>query len=69
MDGYCALSGMLEPSFEQSEASMRILIALVVLIASFGVQAQATANFTLESLEGVSYTLPAEQEGVGIYLF
>ena len=48
---------------------MRILTALVVLIASFGVQAEATANFTLESLEGVSYTLPEEQEGVGIYLF
>ena len=48
---------------------MRIVTAIIVLIASLGAQAEAPASFTLESLEGVSYTLPEEQEGVGIYLF
>lgn len=48
---------------------MRKSIAALVLIASLAAQAQAPATFTLESLEGDSYTLPEEQEGVGIYLF
>ncbi|QKK03866.1 MAG: TlpA family protein disulfide reductase [Pseudomonadota bacterium] len=48
---------------------MRSLTAALLLLASFGVQAQVPESFTLESLEGVSYTLPDEQHGVGIYLF
>lgn len=48
---------------------MRTLAAAIFLFASLGVHSQAPAPFTLESLEGVSYTLPEEQEGVGIYLF
>ncbi|WP_376694785.1 TlpA family protein disulfide reductase [Wenzhouxiangella sp. EGI_FJ10305] len=48
---------------------MRALAAAICLLATLGVQAQAPASFTLDSLEGESYTLPAEQEGIGIYLF
>lgn len=48
---------------------MRLITAAICLLASFGTQAQAPASFTLDSLEGVSYTLPDEQQGVGIYIF
>lgn len=48
---------------------MRSIIPVVVLLMSGLSQAEAPEAFTLESLDGQSYTLPQEQEGVGIYLF
>lgn len=48
---------------------MRTLLAAALLIAAPLGQAQAPSSFTLESLDGVSHTLPEQQEGVGIYLF
>lgn len=48
---------------------MRTLAAAFCLLAGSLVQAQPGSEFTLKSLDGVAYNLPAEQEGVGIYFF
>lgn len=48
---------------------MRTVLAAAFMLATTLGQAEAPSSFTLESLEGVSHTLPEQQEGVGIYLF
>jgi len=48
---------------------MRAFLAMILLLAGITAQAEPLSSFTLESTEGVSYTLPEEQDGIGIYLF
>lgn len=48
---------------------MRTLFATLCLLVVGLAHAQPGSEFTLQSLDGTSHTLPAEQDGVGIYLF
>lgn len=48
---------------------MKWMIAALFLVTASASLAAPPDEFTLESLEGQSYNLPADQEGIGIYLF
>lgn len=48
---------------------MRQLLAAIVLSAATVSLAQPPSTFEIAGLDGERYTLPDEQEGIGIYLF
>jgi len=48
---------------------MKWIGSLLAFVLATSVQAQTLPEFELDALDGQSYHLPAEQEGIGIYLF
>lgn len=48
---------------------MRLMLAVIALGAATLSLAQPPSTFEIENIDGKSYTLPEQQDGVGIYLF
>lgn len=48
---------------------MRMILAAIALAAATVSLAEPSSTFEIDSLAGERYTLPEEQEGIGIYLF
>lgn len=48
---------------------MRLLLAAILLAASTASSAEPPSTFELQAIDGKHYTLPEEQDAIGIYLF